>query len=228
VNPLPAREQNARAGGRENVEREYGGFRPWPRAAPPAAYVEPRYADAAWPAWARPAGRAPASPAAVPQPRMHRVRMAHGSQAWAVCRRVCGAVVSSGRGAGGGEPATPAAATEASSFHFVFGSNNAAAAPSRQSSRRRKSCPRATDRGSSTPGLRHRECQTGRQCRRQTPSTPRQPAKAVTTQNGTSSEKNGSCRPTIAEISRASRPVTCSSVVMGMPSDPKATERCWR
>src|ERR1017187_7718978 len=57
----------------------------------------------------------------------------------------------------------------------------------------------------------------------QTPYIPRQPAKAATTQNGTRTEKKGSWRPTIAEIFSASRPVTCSSVVIGIPSDPNAT-----
>ena len=33
----------------------------------------------------------------------------------------------------------------------------------------------------------------------QTPSIPRKPANAHTTQNGTINEKNGNCRPAIAE-----------------------------
>ena len=57
----------------------------------------------------------------------------------------------------------------------------------------------------------------------QTPHMPRQPANAATTQNGTRTEKNDNWRPTIAEIFNASRPVTCASVVIGMPSEPNAT-----
>ena len=57
----------------------------------------------------------------------------------------------------------------------------------------------------------------------QTPSMPRKPAIAQTTQNGTSSEKNGSCRPTMAESLSLSIPVTPSSAMMGVPRAPNAT-----
>ena len=52
---------------------------------------------------------------------------------------------------------------------------------------------------------------------------PRQPACAHTTQNGTSSEKNGNCRPTILESTNSSKPVTLLSAMMGVPSAPNAT-----
>ena len=52
---------------------------------------------------------------------------------------------------------------------------------------------------------------------------PRKPAYAHTTQNGTISEKNGSCRPTMAESFSASRSVTLAQREMGMPSAPNAT-----
>ena len=51
----------------------------------------------------------------------------------------------------------------------------------------------------------------------------RSPAKAATSQNGTTSEKNGSCRPTMPLSSCRSRPVTADSAMMGVPSAPKAT-----
>ena len=57
----------------------------------------------------------------------------------------------------------------------------------------------------------------------QTPTTALQPAKAQTIQNGMSKEKKGNCRPTIDEIKWTSMPVTCSSVVIGMPKEPNAT-----
>jgi len=54
----------------------------------------------------------------------------------------------------------------------------------------------------------------------QTPTMPRQPANAHTTQNGTISEKNGNCRPTIAPSRNGSMPVTCESPAIGVPSAP--------
>ena len=45
----------------------------------------------------------------------------------------------------------------------------------------------------------------------------------ATSQNGTSTETNGSWRPTIFEISNASRPVTCPATRMGIPIEPNAT-----
>ena len=57
----------------------------------------------------------------------------------------------------------------------------------------------------------------------QIPLTPFQPAKAQISQNGTSTEKNGSCRPTIADSASSSRPVTLASVMTGVPSAPYAT-----
>jgi hypothetical protein len=56
-----------------------------------------------------------------------------------------------------------------------------------------------------------------------TPSIPRQPANAATTQNGTSTEKNGNWRPTIFDSAKTSMPVTWLSVVIGMPNEPNAT-----
>ena len=56
-----------------------------------------------------------------------------------------------------------------------------------------------------------------------TASIPRQPACAATSQKGTTSEKSGSCRPTIALSCIRSRPVMSASVVSGVPSEPKAT-----
>src|SRR5689334_3611248 len=60
----------------------------------------------------------------------------------------------------------------------------------------------------------------------QTPSMPRQPAKAQTTQNGTMREKSGSWRPTMAESLSSiasSPPITPFRAMMGVPSAPKAT-----
>src|SRR6266850_7546442 len=56
-----------------------------------------------------------------------------------------------------------------------------------------------------------------------TPVMPRKPAMAQTTQNGTISEKNGSCRPTIWESAISLMPVTLLSAIIGVPSAPKAT-----
>src|SRR6266568_6291778 len=56
-----------------------------------------------------------------------------------------------------------------------------------------------------------------------TPSRPRKPAIAQTTQKGTSSEKNGSWRPTICESAISLIPVTLLSAIIGVPSAPKAT-----
>src|SRR3984957_4776812 len=52
---------------------------------------------------------------------------------------------------------------------------------------------------------------------------PLQPANAQITQNGTSSEKIGNCRPTIAPRIYGSRPVTEARPWIGVPSAPKAT-----
>src|SRR3954470_12522623 len=49
---------------------------------------------------------------------------------------------------------------------------------------------------------------------------PRQPANAQISQNGTISEKNGSCRPTIAPRMYGSRPVTEARPWIGVPSAP--------
>ena len=49
------------------------------------------------------------------------------------------------------------------------------------------------------------------------------PAKAQISQNGTSTEKNGSWRPTMAVTSIRSYPWTLASVITGVPSAPKAT-----
>ena len=49
---------------------------------------------------------------------------------------------------------------------------------------------------------------------------PRQPAKAQISQNGTISEKNGSCRPTIAPSRNGSSPVTLARPAIGVPSAP--------
>jgi hypothetical protein len=57
----------------------------------------------------------------------------------------------------------------------------------------------------------------------QTPTIPRQPAIAHTSQNGTMTEKMGSWRPTIAESNCGLMPVTAPSVLTGVPSAPNAT-----
>ena len=57
----------------------------------------------------------------------------------------------------------------------------------------------------------------------QTPIIPRQPACAHTSQNGTMSEKTGSCRPTIELSACRSRSVIRASVISGVPSAPNAT-----
>ena len=49
---------------------------------------------------------------------------------------------------------------------------------------------------------------------------PRQPAKAQISQNGTISEKNGNCRPTMAPRMKGSMPVTWARPAMGVPSAP--------
>src|SRR5262245_6577332 len=49
---------------------------------------------------------------------------------------------------------------------------------------------------------------------------PRKPANTQISQNGTISEKNGSCRPTIAPRRYGSRPVTDASPAIGVPSAP--------
>src|SRR5947207_9561738 len=54
----------------------------------------------------------------------------------------------------------------------------------------------------------------------QTSFMPFQPAKAQISQNGTISEKNGSCRPTIAPRRNGSMPVTLARPAIGVPSAP--------
>jgi hypothetical protein len=49
---------------------------------------------------------------------------------------------------------------------------------------------------------------------------PRHPAKAQISQNGTISEKNGNCRPTIAPRRKGSMPVTLARPAIGVPSAP--------
>ena len=49
---------------------------------------------------------------------------------------------------------------------------------------------------------------------------PLNPAMAHTSQNGTMTEKKGSCRPTMAESCISGRPVTLASVMMGVPRAP--------
>src|SRR5690242_15774922 len=49
---------------------------------------------------------------------------------------------------------------------------------------------------------------------------PRQPAKAQISQNGTMSEKNGNCRPTIAPSKKGSMPVTLDRPAIGVPRAP--------
>ena len=49
---------------------------------------------------------------------------------------------------------------------------------------------------------------------------PLKPANAQISQNGTISEKNGSCRPTIAPSRNGSRPVTEARPWIGVPSAP--------
>ena len=49
---------------------------------------------------------------------------------------------------------------------------------------------------------------------------PFQPAKAQISQNGTISEKNGNCRPTIAPSRNGSMPVTLARPAIGVPSAP--------
>src|SRR5581483_423433 len=49
---------------------------------------------------------------------------------------------------------------------------------------------------------------------------PLKPAKAQISQNGTISEKNGSCRPTMAPSRNGSRPVTLARPAIGVPSAP--------
>ena len=52
---------------------------------------------------------------------------------------------------------------------------------------------------------------------------PRKPAKAQISQNGTMTEKNGNCRPTMAPSRYGSSPVTLASPAIGVPSAPNAT-----
>ena len=57
----------------------------------------------------------------------------------------------------------------------------------------------------------------------QTSIIPRKPAKAQISQNGTISEKNGSCRPIIADSLRRSSPLTAARPSTGAASAPNAT-----
>ena len=57
----------------------------------------------------------------------------------------------------------------------------------------------------------------------QMPLTPFHPAKAQMSQNGTSREKKGNCRPTMADKAISSRPVTLARVMIGVPRAPEAT-----
>ena len=57
----------------------------------------------------------------------------------------------------------------------------------------------------------------------QTASIPRAPAKAQISQNGTITEKKGSCRPIMALSFSRSRSVTVCSAMTGVPSAPYAT-----
>ncbi len=57
----------------------------------------------------------------------------------------------------------------------------------------------------------------------QTPSMPRKPAKAHTSQKGTITENTGSWRPTIALSFSRSMSVTLCSAMIGVPSAPNAT-----
>ena len=94
----------------------------------------------------------------------------------------------------------------------------------RPSRRARRRCRRATADEVRDQELRDRERDAGDQDRR--PDLEHrlaQPAKAQISQNGTISEKNGSWRPTIAPSSIRSKPVTLASVMIGVPSAPKAT-----
>lgn len=52
---------------------------------------------------------------------------------------------------------------------------------------------------------------------------PRQPSIMNTSQNGTRIDRNGSWRPVMAPILKASMPVTWPATMIGMPSAPKAT-----
>src|SRR6476620_2514439 len=54
----------------------------------------------------------------------------------------------------------------------------------------------------------------------QTSFMPFQPAKAQISQNGTMSEKNGNCRPTIAPSRNGSMPVTLARPAIGVPRAP--------
>ena len=56
-----------------------------------------------------------------------------------------------------------------------------------------------------------------------TSRSPRQPDIATTIQAGIKSEKNGNCRPAMMLITSGEIPVTLPSVMIGMPSEPKAT-----
>src|SRR5437667_3006555 len=57
----------------------------------------------------------------------------------------------------------------------------------------------------------------------QTPSMPRKPDIATTTQKGTINEKSGNWRPTIFERVTSSIPVTPLRAMIGVPSAPNAT-----
>ena len=57
----------------------------------------------------------------------------------------------------------------------------------------------------------------------QTSRTPRRPDIVNTSQKGTSTDRNGSCRPTTCEIRWSSMPLTWPATTMGVPMAPKAT-----
>jgi hypothetical protein len=57
----------------------------------------------------------------------------------------------------------------------------------------------------------------------QTSRMPFHPAITTISQKGTMSEKNGSCRPTIADSLSRGRCVTALSAIIGVPRAPKAT-----
>src|SRR4051812_30503953 len=57
----------------------------------------------------------------------------------------------------------------------------------------------------------------------QQPTTPRQPDIVATSQAGTINEKNGNWRPAICDSAISSSPEILASVVIGVPSAPKAT-----
>ena len=107
--------------------------------------------------------------------------------------------------------------------------------PSRGCQTRRKSTSAAIEAIEATTSTSHGPCRLEtRNCSAangtpamriagQMPSIPRHPANAATSQNGTSTEKNGSCRPTMPLKAWRSRPLTALSAMSGVPSAPNAT-----